>query len=147
MRKFLSETFSSETEVFSAFRPEIVPFNPRNPQPQSDTGQAKDDRARGIAMRIISSIRSLLFALVVLAMSAASFAQIGISISFAPPELPVYEQPLCPGDGYLWTPGYWAYAEDDYYWVPGTWVMAPEVGFLWTPAYCCLLYTSDAADE
>src|ERR1017187_5997813 len=23
-----------------------------------------------------------------------------------PPALPVYEQPLCPGDGYLWTPGY-----------------------------------------
>jgi len=88
-------------------------------------------------MRIVSSIRSLLFALLLLAMSAASFAQIGISISFAPPELPVYEQPLCPGDGYLWTPGYWAYADDfgDYYWVPGTWVMAPEVGFLWTPAY------------
>ena len=30
-------------------------------------------------MRIIPSIRSLLFALVVLAMAAASFAQIGIS--------------------------------------------------------------------
>ena len=82
-------------------------------------------------------IRTLLFAVVMLSLSAASFAQIGISISFAPPELPVYEQPLCPGDGYLWTPGYWAYADDfgDYYWVPGTWVMAPEVGFLWTPAY------------
>ncbi len=88
-------------------------------------------------MRIISSIRTLLFGLVVLSLSAASFAQIGISVSFAPPELPVYEQPLCPGDGYLWTPGYWAYANDfdDYYWVPGTWVMAPEVGLLWTPAY------------
>ena len=88
-------------------------------------------------MSIISSIRSLLFVFVMLAMSAASFAQIGISISFAPPELPVYEQPLCPGDGYLWTPGYWAYADDfdDYYWVPGTWVMAPEPGLLWTPAY------------
>jgi len=82
-------------------------------------------------------IRTLLFALVMLSMSAAAFAQISISISFAPPELPVYEQPLCPGDGYLWTPGYWAYANDyeDYYWVPGTWVMAPEVGLLWTPAY------------
>ena len=85
----------------------------------------------------IRFIRTLLFALVMLCLSAASFAQIGISISFAPPELPVYEQPLCPGDGYLWTPGYWAYANDfdDYYWVPGTWVMAPEVGLLWTPAY------------
>jgi WXXGXW repeat (2 copies) len=85
----------------------------------------------------IRFIRTLLYALVMLSVSSVSFAQIGISISFAPPELPVYEQPLCPGDGYLWTPGYWAYANDfdDYYWVPGTWVMAPEVGLLWTPAY------------
>ncbi len=82
-------------------------------------------------------LRTLLFAIVVLCMSAASFAQIGVAITFGPPPLPVYEQPLCPGDGYLWTPGYWAYDYDysDYYWVPGTWVMAPEVGFLWTPAY------------
>jgi len=88
-------------------------------------------------MRIISSIRSALFAFVVLAMSASAFAQIGISVSFAPPQLPVYEQPLCPGDGYIWTPGYWAYADADagYYWVPGTWVMAPEPNFLWTPGY------------
>ena len=56
-------------------------------------------------------------------------------LPIAPPELPVYEQPICPGDGYLWTPGYWAYGDDDYYWVPGTWVLAPEVGFLWTPGY------------
>jgi len=86
-------------------------------------------------MRFIPSIRSLFFALVVLAISAASYAQIGISITFAPPELPVYEQPPVPGDGYIWTPGYWAYGDDDYYWVPGTWVMAPERGLLWTPAY------------
>src|ERR1700690_2475995 len=88
-------------------------------------------------MRIISFVRTFLFGLVLLSLSAAAFAQLSISISFSPPELPVYEQPLCPGDGYLWTPGYWAYANDvdDYYWVPGTWVMAPEVGLLWTPAY------------
>jgi hypothetical protein len=88
-------------------------------------------------MKLMSTVRTFLFGLVLLSLSAASFAQLSISISFAPPELPVYEQPLCPGDGYLWTPGYWAYANDvdDYYWVPGTWVMAPEVGLLWTPAY------------
>jgi hypothetical protein len=88
-------------------------------------------------MRIVPSIRSLLFALVVLTMSAASFAQVGVSITIGPPALPVYEQPLCPGEGYIWTPGYWAYDYDisDYYWVPGTWVLAPEVGFLWTPSY------------
>jgi len=88
-------------------------------------------------MRIIFSIRSLLLTLGVLAISAASFAQIGVgvSITIAPPDLPVYEQPLCPGEDYIWTPGYWAYADDDYYWVPGTWIVAPEVGFLWTPGY------------
>ena len=85
----------------------------------------------------IRFVHMLLFALVVLCMSAASFAQVGVLVTFAPPPLPVYEQPLCPEDGYIWTPGYWAYGDDfdDYYWVPGTWVLAPEVGFLWTPGY------------
>ncbi len=55
--------------------------------------------------------------------------------SEAPPPLPVYEQPPCPGDGWLWTPGYWAYGPGGYYWVPGTWVMPPRVGLLWTPGY------------
>ena len=88
-------------------------------------------------MSITRSVVSPLFALLLLAISAAAYGQAGISISFAPPELPVYEQPLCPGDGYLWVPGYWAYANGDYgyYWVPGTWVTAPEPGLLWTPAY------------
>jgi WXXGXW repeat (2 copies) len=79
---------------------------------------------------------SLFFAVVmVMVLPAASFAQIGVSITIGPPALPVYEQPPCPAEGYIWTPGYWAYGDDDYYWVPGTWVMAPEVGFLWTPGY------------
>ncbi|MGC2528314.1 MAG: YXWGXW repeat-containing protein [Candidatus Acidiferrum sp.] len=88
-------------------------------------------------MRFILSIRSLLFTLVLLAVSAGSSAQIGVSLSIgiAPPELPVYEQPICPEDGYIWTPGYWAYGDEGYFWVPGTWVMAPEVGYLWTPGY------------
>ena len=82
------------------------------------------------------TIRFLL-ALLVLAIPAVSFGQIGIRVAIGPPMLPVYEQPICPGDGYLWTPGYWAYDDSvsDYYWVPGTWIQAPEVGFLWTPGY------------
>jgi WXXGXW repeat (2 copies) len=88
-------------------------------------------------MRTNHFVRYSLIVLMMLAASAAAFAQIGISVSFGPPALPVYEQPVCPGDGYLWTPGYWAYDNDfgDYYWVPGTWVEAPEVGYLWTPGY------------
>ncbi|MGA8620390.1 MAG: YXWGXW repeat-containing protein [Candidatus Sulfotelmatobacter sp.] len=89
-------------------------------------------------MRSATAIRLLLFSFIMMIFSHGAFAQIGvgISVSFGPPALPVYEQPICPGDGYLWTPGYWAYDDDDgYYWVPGTWVEAPEVGFLWTPGY------------
>jgi hypothetical protein len=77
--------------------------------------------------------------MLMLAMPASSVAQVsvGVTVGFAPPDLPVYEQPICPGEGYIWTPGYWAWDDDDgdYYWVPGTWVLAPEVGFLWTPGY------------
>lgn len=82
-------------------------------------------------------LRSLFFVFIVLAACSPSFAQLSISVAFGPPALPVYEQPLCPGDGYIWTPGYWAWDDDgdDYYWVPGTWVLAPEVGFLWTPPW------------
>jgi hypothetical protein len=92
-------------------------------------------------MRIQRAVRFLVFGLLLLiipaALSSPSAAQIGIGISVrvGPPALPVYEQPLCPGPGYLWTPGYWAWSDDDgYYWVPGTWVVAP-VGLLWTPGY------------
>jgi hypothetical protein len=85
-------------------------------------------------MRIGFAIRSLVLAGGALLVSTASSAQIGVAVTIAPPELPVYEPPLCPGDGYIWTPGYWAW-DSDYYWVPGTWVLAPEVGFLWTPGY------------
>jgi hypothetical protein len=137
VRRSLSASFANETGSAAGLVRKIIPFHPRSPQQHSITGHAKDHRAKGITMSITRSIRSSLFALALLAISAAAFAQISISVSFAPPELPVYEQPLCPGDGYLWTPGYWAYADDDYgyYWVPGTWVMAPEPGLLWTPAY------------
>jgi hypothetical protein len=83
-------------------------------------------------------VQLLLLSLVSLAASRGASGQIGIgiSVSFGPPPLPVYEQPICPAAGYLWIPGYWAYDDDDgYYWVPGTWVEAPQVGFLWTPGY------------
>ncbi len=62
-------------------------------------------------------------------------AAVVASISIAPPPLPVYDQPLCPGPGYVWTPGHWAYAAGGYYWVPGTWVLPPAVGLVWTPGY------------
>lgn len=56
-----------------------------------------------------------------------------------PPPLPDYNQPPCPGDGYIWTPGYWNYANTNYYWVPGAWTRAPYTGALWTPGFWGLL--------
>jgi hypothetical protein len=74
-------------------------------------------------------------ALLILIIPVSSFAGVAISVNIAPPVLPVYEQPPCPGDGYIWTPGYWAYGPEGYYWVPGTWESPPTVGLLWTPGY------------
>jgi hypothetical protein len=84
-----------------------------------------------------SIVRWALLSILVMTFSAASFGEVsvGISVRIGPPPLPVYAQPICPGPGYLWTPGYWAWSDDDgYYWVPGTWVVAP-VGMFWTPGY------------
>ena len=67
---------------------------------------------------------------------AAAYVSIGISVGIAPPPLPVYEQPIAPGPGYIWTPGYWAWDPAyGYYWVPGSWVLPPEIGVLWTPGW------------
>jgi len=79
--------------------------------------------------------RSLLLAAVLVAMSSAASAGVFISVNFGPPALPVYEQPPCPAEGYIWTPGYWAWGPFGYYWVPGTWVLVPQPGYLWTPGY------------
>jgi len=78
-----------------------------------------------------------LFALLGLGLFKPALAQVEISVEFAPPALPEYDQPQCPEDGDTWVPGYWAWDADaqDYFWVPGTWVAAPEPGYLWTPAW------------
>jgi hypothetical protein len=71
----------------------------------------------------------------------AAGAQMGygaaITVGFAPPPLPLYDQPPIPDYGYMWIPGYWAWDPyyGDYFWVPGAWVLPPEEGLLWTPAW------------
>jgi hypothetical protein len=97
---------------------------------------------QGKGMKMKRSFRGLVLGILMLtvsvvSLSTASSAQIGIGISvrIGPPALPVYAQPICPGPGYFWTPGYWAWNDvGGYYWVPGTWVIAPR-GMLWTPGY------------
>jgi hypothetical protein len=72
---------------------------------------------------------------VYVAPAPAPAAEVDIQANEPPPPLPAYEQPPCPVEGYIWTPGYWAWAPAGYYWVPGTWVAPPRVGLLWTPGY------------
>jgi len=112
-------------------------------------GTGASRRARGLPANLPARVleqeymltkwRSMMPALLLLILPIVSLAQEGddISANVAPPDLPVYEQPPIPGDGYLWTPGYWAWSDDDqdYYWVPGTWVLVPQPGYLWTPGY------------
>ena len=57
------------------------------------------------------------------------------NIQQVPPAIPDYAQPAAPADGYIWTPGYWAWNGYGYVWVQGAWVAPPYVGALWTPGY------------
>jgi YXWGXW repeat-containing protein len=104
-------------------------------------GNVKDpfDSGEDSAMRKMILIPTLLLGLAAALAPGASYGQVavgvGISVHIAPPAIPVYVQPPCPTEGYLWTPGYWAYGDDGYYWVPGVWVAPPRVGLLWTPGY------------
>ena len=87
-------------------------------------------------MQVFRSMRWFLLALLFSVIPVSStHAQVSISVGFAPPMLPVYEQPYCPEPNLMWVPGYWAWGDGDYYWVPGAWVPAPYEGALWTPNY------------
>src|SRR3977135_469723 len=75
----------------------------------------------------IMKLRSLVFAAFLALPFATSFAQVEFSVGWAPPPLPVYEQPACPGDGYIWTPGWWGWRGGSYAFNQGYW--GPHVGF------------------
>jgi len=77
----------------------------------------------------------LLVACMLMVVPAMSFADLFISVTVAPPPIPVYVQPPCPTPGYMWVPGYWAWGDFGYFWVPGAWVPVPAPGLLWTPGY------------
>lgn len=84
---------------------------------------------RRLAMALL--IAALPLALSPCRTAAATF----VSVTVAPPPLPIYIQPPIPAPGYVWVPGYWAWASGGYYWVPGTWVLPPAIGLLWTPGW------------
>ena len=64
-------------------------------------------------MRITSLVGSMVLAgaFLVIPVGSGAMPRVGVvvSVRVAPPILPVYAQPICPGPGYIWEPGYWAY--------------------------------------
>lgn len=92
-------------------------------------------RRPGMTAGIVRSAVGLALGLVLMTQSTLAPAQVSLSITLGPPELPVYEQPVLDVEGGIWTPGYWEYGPGGYLWVPGTWVQPPEAGLLWTPGY------------
>ena len=72
-------------------------------------------------IRLIALCASFLGAALMSAVAPAHAQDsVAITVEFAPPPLPVYDQPPIPGSGYIWAPGYWAWSNDvGWYWVPG----------------------------
>ena len=98
--------------------------------------QAKPSEQAGKTNENMKNKLITLLVLVASLLAAGSaFAGIQFTVNLAPPPIAVFDQPACPGDGYIWTPGYYQYGDYGYYWVPGQWVLPPTVGFLWTPGY------------
>jgi hypothetical protein len=72
---------------------------------------------------------------------AGTHFSVGIGIGgygpvYAPaPPPPVYEQPPCPGEGYIWVDGYWNPLGGRYYWRPGYWRAPAYYGYRGGRAY------------
>ena len=45
----------------------------------------------------------LLIAALAAALGSYAFGGIQFSVNIAPPPIAVFDQPACPGDGYIWT--------------------------------------------
>jgi len=121
----------------AAKSPGFLSWQPRNLFIQ----QAIEGLLERVGMKLAYTFRNLLAgaALVagaLLALPATpAYAQVAVQVGIAPPPIPVYEQPVIPGDGYIWTPGYWAWNGGAYVWVDGAWVYPPYVDALWTPGW------------
>lgn len=68
------------------------------------------------------------------ALSAPAFGQIQIYIGTPPPPIRYEAPPPMPGEGFVWTAGFWEPHGPHYRWVPGRYVRAPYPGAHWTPA-------------
>ena len=57
----------------------------------------------------------------------------GVVVTTTDPPVPYDEETgPAPGNGYVWTSGYWSWDGARYVWAPGTWACPPEPGYVWT---------------
>jgi hypothetical protein len=84
--------------------------------------------------RIDMKSKWLLAFVVASALSASAFGQIQIYIGAPPPPIRYEAPPPMPGEGFVWTAGFWEPHGPHYRWVPGRYVRAPYPGAHWTPA-------------
>ena len=74
----------------------------------------------------------LLAGVCIAAFTAPSFAQLSVYIGRTPPPLRREVRPAPPGEGYVWTEGYWGNAGGRYVWRPGVWTRPPYAGAYWS---------------
>ena len=84
-------------------------------------------------MERIHAIRNPLLSLLLAAsaFAAPAYAQMSVSISFAPPA-PQYEVVPTLQPGYVWAPGYWGWSGERHVWVRGRTIVQRE-GYRWEP--------------
>src|SRR5580704_9698258 len=76
-----------------------------------------------------------------LLLSAASLVSLGCASHaayvayYGPPAPRVERYGYAPGPGYLWTPGYYAWAGSSYTWIGGRWVLPPRPHAVWVPGH------------
>jgi hypothetical protein len=66
------------------------------------------------------------------AITAPAIGQIGIYIGRTPPPLRYEVRPAMPGEGYVWTEGYWGNQGGRYVWRAGAWQRPPYEGGYWS---------------
>lgn len=71
-------------------------------------------------------------ALVAATLAVPAFGQIHVYIGSAPPPIRYERRPPPPGEGFVWTDGYWGTQDGEYVWVPGRWQQAPYAGAYWS---------------
>lgn len=77
--------------------------------------------------------RTLLLALMLLAVGSVAGAQVSLGIRIGPPPQPrvIRVQPRSPGSGFVWIGGYWYPQGQRYRWHDGYWTRPPYEGASW----------------